>query len=98
MNNTKDLGATEFAPKSFLKKRNDEISVKDIINLFIPKLWIIVVCAVVLGVLLGGYASFFKSDTYTSKVTFMVSTTTGGVTDGDLKLSRQIIDIIEIIN
>lgn len=96
MNNTKETGAVDFANKSFLKKRNDEISIKDIINLFIPKLWIIVLCAIVLSVLLAGYASFFKSDTYTSKMTFMVSTTTGGVTDGDLKLSRQVIDIIDI--
>lgn len=96
MNNAKEVGAVEIAPRSFLKKRSDEVSIKDIINLFIPKLWIIVVCAIVLSVLLGGYASFFKNDTYTSKVTFMVSTTTGGVTDGDLKLSRQVINIIDI--
>ena len=79
-----------------MKKHTDEVTIKDIVSLFIPKLWIIAVCAVVLGIILGGYAMFFKSDTYTSKVTFMVSTTTGSVTDGDLKLSREIIDIIDI--
>lgn len=77
------------------KKRNDDVSIGDIVKVFIPKIWIIAVCAVVLGLLLGGYAMFFKAETYTSKSTFIVSTTTGGITDGDLKLSYKVIGVIE---
>lgn len=77
------------------KKRNDDVSLGGIVKVFIPKIWIIGLCAVVLGLLLGGYAMLFKAETYTSNSTFIVSTTTGGITDGDLKLSYKVIGVIE---
>ena len=55
-----------------MKKQNQEITVKDLIDLFLPKLWIILLVAVVLSLLLGGYSKFFKKDTYTSDVEFFV--------------------------
>lgn len=85
------LGAREAK-----KKRNDEVSMKDLLAIFAPKLWIIALCAVLLSILLGGYAMFFKRDTYTSKATFMISTTSGSVTDSDLNLSYKMIDIIDV--
>ena len=77
------------------KKRNEDVTIKDVVRVFIPKLWIIAICAVVLSLVLGGYAMLFKADTYTSKATFIVSTTTGGITDGDLKLSYKVIGVIK---
>lgn len=81
---------------SSVKKHNDDVSMKDIIKIFIPKLWIVAICAVILGIVLGGYAMLFKADTYTSETTFIVSTTSGGITDGDLKLSYKVIDVLEV--
>lgn len=60
-----------------MKKKQDEISIKDLINIFLPKAWIIVIVAVAFAAVLGGYSVFLEKDTFTSKSTFvMVKTPT----------------------
>lgn len=56
-----------------MKKKNEEISVKDLVDIFLPKIWIIVLCAVVLSLILGAHAMFMTSDTYTSRSEFIIS-------------------------
>lgn len=56
-----------------MKKKNEEISVRDLVDIFLPKIWIIVLCAVVLSLILGAYAMFLKPDTYTSSAEFIIS-------------------------
>jgi len=51
-----------------MKKQREEITIKDLINIFIPKLWIIVIVAVVFGAFIGVKTAFFESDTYTSSM------------------------------
>ena len=81
-----------------MKKQNDEITVKDLVSIFIPKLWIIVVSAVVLGVLFGGYALVFKKDTYTSRATFMLSRDNSStISSSDIELSYRVIENLEIV-
>jgi capsular polysaccharide biosynthesis protein len=81
-----------------MKKQNDEISIKDFVSLFAPKLWLIVVCAVVLGMLLGGYSLFLKSDTYTSKASLMVSMkNSSSISASDIALSSMIIENLEVV-
>jgi capsular polysaccharide biosynthesis protein len=81
-----------------MKKQNEEINIKDLINLFIPKLWIILVCAVVLSIILGGYAFLFKSDTFTSSATIMVSKSNStSISSSDIDLSAKVIDSVEIV-
>lgn len=55
-----------------MKKQNEEITVKGLLDLFLPKLWIILVVSVILSLLVGGYSKFLKKDTYTSDVEFFV--------------------------
>lgn len=55
-----------------MNKQNDEITIKELINIFIPKIWLIVLVAVVCAVLLGGYSVMFEKDTYTSKASFIM--------------------------
>lgn len=81
-----------------MKKQNDEVNIKDLINLFLPKLWIILVCGVILAIILGGYSMFIKRDTYTSKATIMVSKTNStSVNSSDIDLSAKVIDSIEVV-
>lgn len=81
-----------------MKKQNDEISIKDLVSLFAPKLWFIVVCAVVLGLMLGGYSLFIKSDTYTSKASLMVSMkNSSSISASDIALSSMIIENLEVV-
>ena len=81
-----------------MKKQNDEISIKDLVSLFAPKLWLIVVCAVVLGMVLGGYSLFIKSDTYTSEASLMVSMkNSSSISASDIALSSMIIENLEVV-
>lgn len=94
---TSDNGAsiTNTNVRNYMKKRNEEVSIKDILALFIPKIWLITLCAIVLGAVMGAYAMFFKADTYTSKASFTVSAMTT-VSETDLKLSSKIIGVIGV--
>jgi capsular polysaccharide biosynthesis protein len=56
-----------------MKKQNDEITIKGLINIFLPKLWIIILVAVLFGAAFGGYSKFMKKDTYTSSGKYMMS-------------------------
>lgn len=55
-----------------MRKNKEEFSLKDLIGLFIPKLWLIVIVAVVLAVGLGVYSAVLVDDTYTSSSTMMI--------------------------
>ncbi|MBQ8583194.1 MAG: hypothetical protein IJ488_01110 [Clostridia bacterium] len=56
-----------------MKKQNDEITIKGLINIFLPKLWLIILVAVLFGAAFGGYSAFMKKDTYTSSGKYMMS-------------------------
>lgn len=60
-----------------MKERNEEITIKELIEIFLPKVWVIVLVAVLFAGMLGGYSYFLKDDTYTSTASFiMVKTPT----------------------
>ena len=54
-----------------MKKQNGEITIKDILDIFIPKLWFILLVGAICAVALGGFASM-KTNTYTAQSTFMM--------------------------
>ena len=49
-----------------MRKRNDEFSLKELISIFIPKLWLILIAALVFGGVMAIYSAILKDDTYTS--------------------------------
>ena len=49
-----------------MRKRNDEFSLKELINIFIPKLWLILIAALLFGSAMAVYSAILKDDTYTS--------------------------------
>lgn len=51
---------------------NDEITIKGLIDIFLPKLWFIVLLAVLFAGVFGFYSLFIKSDTYTSTAKFIM--------------------------
>ena len=57
-----------------MKKQNGEITIKDIFNIFLPKLWFIILVAVVSAATLGTLTSM-KKDTFTSSCTFSMGKT-----------------------
>lgn len=49
-----------------MRKRTEEFNIKELLNIFIPKLWLIVIVAMVCGMCMAVYSLFIKDDTYTS--------------------------------
>lgn len=47
-------------------KKNEEITLQDLFGLFVPKLWLIVLVAVMCAVFMGAYTRFTTQDTYTA--------------------------------
>jgi capsular polysaccharide biosynthesis protein len=72
-----------------MKERNDEITIKELFDIFLPKLWVIVLVAVLFAGALGVYSMFIKEDTYTSTASFiMVKTPTQyGTTSGSAAIT-----------
>ncbi len=62
-----------------MKKQNEDITVKELFGIFLPKLWIILIVSVVAALLVGGYSRFIKKDTYTSYVSFIVRADTTSI-------------------
>ncbi len=78
-----------------MKKQNDEINLKDLVGVFIPKLWIILIVSVIVSLLLGAYAMFFKSDTYTSKATLMINKSNStSISASDIDTSVRLIELL----
>lgn len=55
-----------------MKKQREEITIKELIDIFLPKIWIIALVAIVFAGMLGAYSMFLKADTYTSKASFVM--------------------------
>ena len=49
-----------------MKKRNEDFSIKELVNIFIPRLWLIVILAFLFGIGMAFYAAIVKDNTYTS--------------------------------
>ncbi len=73
-----------------MKKNNEEITFKDILSIFIPKLWLILIIAVVCGAVLGVYADG-KDDTYTATSTIDVRKNSDTINNADFELANTVI-------
>ena len=83
-----------------MKKQSEEITIKEILDLFIPKIWIILLVGVIAALLVGGYSKFVKKDTYTSYTSFIVradtsTIPTSGGYDGVQALVADYIHLLE---
>ena len=72
-----------------MKEHNDEITIKELLDIFLPKLWVIVLVAIIFGGVMGVYSMFIKEDTYKSTASFiMVKTPTQyGTTSGSTAIT-----------
>ena len=49
-----------------MRKRNEEFSLKELVNIFMPRLWLIMIVALICGSVMAVYSAILKDDTYTS--------------------------------
>ncbi len=73
-------------------KNNEGISFKDLLNVFIPKIWLIVVVALVFAAVVGSYSVFFKTDTYTSDAQMIVTKESDSISGSDLDVATRMIE------
>lgn len=87
--------------------KKEEITIKSLAEIFIPKIWIIALVSVILGVALGVYSQFLQNDKYTASGKYMVlkvpytnsTSETSGLNSGEiLAMQGMIANIREIIN
>ena len=80
-------------------KKNKETTFKDIVDILLPKLWLLLIVSVVLSAAVSVYSVFLKSDTYTSSSIVYVynernnSTTTS---TNDLQAAEQMVSVYNI--
>lgn len=55
-----------------MRKQREEITIKYLVDIFLPKIWIIAAVSIVFAALLGGYSIFLKKDQYTSTASFIM--------------------------
>ena len=83
-----------------MKKK--EVTIKDLAEILLPKLWIVVIVSLIASGIAFVYSSFFKTETYTSSSRLLVnSTTVGGgtsITTGDnVIVARYMLENYKII-
>ena len=80
-----------------MRKNKVEFDIRDLIELFLPKLWIIVVVSLALSLALGFYSSIIKADTYSSTATMMVSKKGTSLSTGDIDVSTEMVERCEVV-
>lgn len=80
-----------------MKKEHDEVTFKDLLNIFVPKLWLIAIVSVICSAVLGLYSAFIKKDTYTSYSTMYVFKSATAANTSDIAIAQEMISIYEII-
>lgn len=74
-----------------MKKRNEEVTFKDILDVFIPKIWIIAIVSVLLAAVMGAYSALSVKDTYTTKTIFGIHPSSKAPS-GDLSYIGEVVD------
>ena len=65
-----------------MRKRNEDFSLKELVNIFLPKLWLIMAISLVFGAVMAIYSKYIKDDTYTSTTKIPVIKNSSGVDYG----------------
>ena len=77
-----------------MKKNTEEITFKDILGIFIPKAWIILLVAVLFASLFAVYSTVLVDDTYTTYSIMNIRKDTEALQPGDMNLAEDIIDVV----
>ena len=80
-----------------MKRNKEELTIKDILDVFAPKLWLILVVAIALSAVFGLYSALFVKDTYTSTSTMYVYRTSSTTTSADLLAAEDMVEVYRVI-
>lgn len=80
-----------------MKANKEELGFKDLLMIFVPKIWLIVIVALVFSLGLGIYSGFIQSDTYTAGATMMISKSNTSVNSSDRDLASDMVDTYKVV-
>lgn len=79
-----------------MKKQNKEITIKDIFDIFLPKLWIIVLVGILAAGAVSVHSVFFKKDSYTCSTRVYVGKSNNSSTVAtDIDVALEMVKIYE---
>ena len=79
-----------------MKKQNKEITLKEIFDIFLPKLWIMLLVGILFAGSISVYSVFFKKDTYTCSTKVYVGKTSNTSTVAtDIEVALEMVKIYE---
>ena len=78
-----------------MKKHNDELTIKDLFGIFVPKLWLIGFVSVIGAIVFGLSSEFLVKDTYTSTVTMYSYIDSVNTDINDISVAEQQVKIYE---
>ncbi len=80
-----------------MAKKTKETTIKDLLDIFLPKIWIMLLVGVLLAGMIGAYSVFFKKDTYTASAEIYVykHNTSSSATTSDIAAAEEMVNIYE---
>lgn len=76
-----------------MEEKNNEFTIRDLINIIVPKLWIVAIVSVIVSVAVGIYSSYFVKDTYSTTVQFYVHFGATEANSIELEKARQLVPV-----
>lgn len=80
-----------------MERNKEEFSIKDLVSIFVSKLWIIVLVAFLFALIMGAYSTFLVKDTYSSDSTLVVYKRNSQVSASDISVTSSRIQLYSII-
>ena len=74
-----------------MRKENEEITLQTLWDMYLPRLWIVALVAVIGAILMGSYTLFIKKDTYTTTVEFSTRAEEGNTNTTDLNYAQSMV-------
>ena len=74
-----------------MKKQRQELSLHDLVSVFLPKLWIVAIVAILFALITMVYSVAFKQDTYTCSVEMYVYKNSQPVSGADISVAQQML-------
>ena len=82
-----------------MAKKKNETTIKDIIDVFLPKLWIMLLVGAILAIGVFAYSALLKQDEYTSSLRVYVyndKSSSGSLSATEIQAAQEMVDIYKI--
>lgn len=78
-----------------MAKKKKEMTIKDVVDIFLPKLWIILLVGIIVAGAVGIYSFFIKDDTYTASAEVYIFKSSEDTTANDITTAEMMVNVYE---